>query len=97
MPAVESLINSPSPLVTILLNTTGSSKVTTAMVSGLFVLGISGNMGVVSSVSRLTWAWARDGGKLPIQLEPGSVFNKYLPGLTQALTVCRSTPVFRSR
>lgn len=26
------------------------------------MLGISGTMGVVSSVSRLTWAWARDGG-----------------------------------
>lgn len=64
MPSVEILINSSSPLVTIVLNTTGSTKATTAMVSGLVVLGISGNIGVVSSVSRLTWAWARDGGKL---------------------------------
>ncbi|KAG8162111.1 hypothetical protein KVR01_007876 [Diaporthe batatas] len=62
MPSVDILINSSSPLVTIILNTTGSAKATTAMVSGLVVLGISGNMGVVSSVSRLTWAWARDGG-----------------------------------
>ncbi|KAH8777343.1 amino acid permease [Diaporthe sp. PMI_573] len=62
MPSVDILLNSSSPLVTIILNTTGSAKATTAMVSGLVVLGISGNMGVVSSVSRLTWAWARDGG-----------------------------------
>lgn len=66
MPSVDILLNSSSPLVTILLNTTGSAKATKAMTSGLVVLGISGNMGVVSSVSRLTWAWARDGGKLMI-------------------------------
>lgn len=66
MPSVDILLNSSSPLVTILLNTTGSAEATTAMTSGLVVLGISGNMGVVSSVSRLTWAWARDGGKLTI-------------------------------
>lgn len=63
MPSVDILLNSSSPLVTVLLNTTGSAKATTAMTSGLVVLGISGNMGVVSPVSRLTWAWARDGGK----------------------------------
>lgn len=33
------------------------------MTSGIIILGISGNMGVLSSVSRLTWAWARDGGE----------------------------------
>lgn len=63
MPSVQSLLDSSSPLVTILLDTTGSTKGTTALVSGLFILGVSGNMGVVSSVSRLTWAWARDGGE----------------------------------
>lgn len=60
--SISELLNSTSPLVTILLNTTGSIPATNAMVSGLFILGVSGNMGVVSSVSRLTWAWARDGG-----------------------------------
>lgn len=63
MPSTDILLNSSSPIVTILLNTTGSSKATTAMVSGIVILSLSGNMGVVSSVSRLTWAWARDGGK----------------------------------
>ncbi|KAH8204505.1 hypothetical protein TruAng_001279 [Truncatella angustata] len=61
MPALDILLNSSSPLVTILVYATGE-KVTTGLVSGLVLMGISGNMGVVSSVSRLTWAWARDGG-----------------------------------
>ncbi|KAF3767606.1 hypothetical protein M406DRAFT_40378 [Cryphonectria parasitica EP155] len=66
MPSLDTLLNSSSPLVTILLNTTGSNAATTAMVAGLAVLSISGNMALVSSVSRLTWAWARDGGaRLP--------------------------------
>lgn len=61
MPSLDILLNSSSPLVTILLHSTGT-KISTALVSGLVLMGISGNMGVVSSVSRLTWAWARDGG-----------------------------------
>lgn len=63
MPPVEVLLDSASPLVTILLNTTGSQRVATAMTSGLALLNISGTIGILSSVSRLTWAWARDGGK----------------------------------
>lgn len=61
MPSLDVLLSSSSPLVTILLYSTGT-KVSTALVSGIVLMGISGNMGVVSSVSRLTWAWARDGG-----------------------------------
>jgi choline transport protein len=61
MPSVETILNSTSPLVTVLLNTVGT-KGTTALVSGLCVMGFSGSAGVVTSVSRLTWAWARDGG-----------------------------------
>lgn len=62
MPSLDVLLDSASPIVTTLLYATGSTKATIAIVSGLVVLGISGTMGVVSSVSRLTWAWARDGG-----------------------------------
>ncbi|KAG6368211.1 hypothetical protein INS49_002412 [Diaporthe citri] len=62
MPSTDILLDSSSPIVTILLNTTGSTRATTAMTFGIVILGISGNMGVLSSVSRLTWAWARDGG-----------------------------------
>lgn len=62
MPSFETVLDASSPLVTILLNSTGSTRGTTAMVSGLVILRISANMGIVSSVSRLSWAWARDGG-----------------------------------
>jgi choline transport protein len=61
MPSVETLLDSPSPLVTILVSSTGTTGAT-AMASGLVAMGICGNIGVVSSVSRLTWAWARDSG-----------------------------------
>lgn len=62
MPSLDILLDSASPIVTTLLYATGSTKATIAIVSGLVVLGVSGTMGVVSSVSRLTWAWSRDGG-----------------------------------
>lgn len=62
MPSPAVLLDSASPIVTTLLYATGSMRATTVLVSCLVLLGISGNMGVVSSVSRLTWAWARDGG-----------------------------------
>lgn len=32
------------------------------MIAGIIIMCIAGNMALVSSVSRLTWAWARDGG-----------------------------------
>lgn len=61
MPSLDVLLDSSSPIVTTLLYATDSAGATIAIISGLVVLGISGTMGVVSSVSRLTWAWARDG------------------------------------
>lgn len=62
MPPPALLLNSASPVVTMLLYATGSTRATVALVSCLVLLGMSGSVGVVSSVSRLTWAWARDGG-----------------------------------
>lgn len=62
MPPPAILLDSPSPIVTTLLYATGSTRATVALVSCLVLLGVSGSMGVMSSVSRLTWAWARDGG-----------------------------------
>lgn len=62
MPPLDVLLDTASPIVTTLLYATASRQATIAIVSGLVVLGISGTMGVVSSVSRLTWAWSRDGG-----------------------------------
>lgn len=71
MPPVEVLLDSASPLVTILLITTESQKAATAMTSGLAFLNLSGTIGILSSVSRLTWAWARDGGKNAVSIAHG--------------------------
>ena len=88
MPSTDILLNSSSPLVTILLNTTGSNQATTAMVSGIVILGVSGNMGTVSSVSRLTWAWARDGGKSKYSMLISND-RHYTSCICPLLTACR--------
>lgn len=62
MGSVDDALNSASPILAILLSVTGSKAATTAMVTGLFVISFSVNLANIASVSRLTWAWARDGG-----------------------------------
>lgn len=62
MGTVEDALDSSFPIVTILLGITGSKAATTAMASGLFITSINCNLACIASVSRLTWAWARDGG-----------------------------------
>ncbi|KAI4600597.1 hypothetical protein KJ359_000956 [Pestalotiopsis sp. 9143b] len=61
MPALDVLLEASSPLVTIMVHAVGETA-TIGLVSCLVLMGFTGNLGVVSSVSRLTWAWARDGG-----------------------------------
>lgn len=67
MGSVEDALSSTSPIIAILQTVTGSTGATTAMVTGLFVISFAINLANIASVSRLTWAWARDGG-LPKQL-----------------------------
>jgi choline transport protein len=62
MGSVDDALNSSSPIMAILLSVTGSNGVTTAMIAGLFVISFNVNLANIASVSRLTWAWARDGG-----------------------------------
>lgn len=62
MGSVDDALNSASPIMAILLEATGSTKATTAMITGLFVISFSVNLANIASVSRLTWAWSRDGG-----------------------------------
>ncbi|KAK7409672.1 hypothetical protein QQX98_008187 [Neonectria punicea] len=62
MGSIDDALNSASPILTILLSVTGSEKATTAMITGLFVISFSVNLANIASVSRLTWAWSRDGG-----------------------------------
>jgi choline transport protein len=62
MGSLDDILNSGFPVATILLRVTGSVPATTAMICGLFVISFCVTIASVASVSRLTWAWARDGG-----------------------------------
>ncbi|KAH0432229.1 amino acid permease [Colletotrichum camelliae] len=62
MGSVDDALNASSPILAILLAITGSKGATTAMITGLFVVSFSVNLANIASVSRLTWAWSRDGG-----------------------------------
>jgi amino acid transporter len=50
------------PIIGIFKQATNSAKAATAMQTAITVIGMVSNVGVVASVSRLTWAFARDGG-----------------------------------
>ena len=52
----------PFPIIQICLQATGSLPAATAMVSGLLIISCAVTLGSIASASRLTWAWARDGG-----------------------------------
>lgn len=58
---VEQISASSYPLMDICLNATQSVAGASAMLGGILTTIISGTIGSVASVSRLTWAWARDG------------------------------------
>jgi amino acid transporter len=62
MGPMDEILNSGFPVATIILRVTKSVPATTAMVSGLFVISFCVNIASIASVSRLTWAWSRDGG-----------------------------------
>ncbi|KAJ5166315.1 uncharacterized protein N7482_005096 [Penicillium canariense] len=50
------------PIIGIFKEATQSAGAATAMQATITMIGIVSNVGVVASVSRLTWAFARDGG-----------------------------------
>ena len=56
------VLDSSFPVMVIIQNVTGSTRATTALVSGLFIISYCVGLASIASVSRLTWAWARDGG-----------------------------------
>ena len=49
-------------LIEICTQAVGSVRAATAMVCGLLVISLAVNLSSIASASRLTWAWARDGG-----------------------------------
>ena len=55
-------IDAPYPIIEICLQATGSARATTAMMCGLLIISFAVTLGNIASASRLTWAWARDGG-----------------------------------
>jgi len=59
---LEAALSAPFPIVEICTQATGSVGAATAMVSGLTVISTAVTLGSITSASRLTWAWARDGG-----------------------------------
>lgn len=61
MPPVEVILDAASPIIAILLYITGSTQATTILGAFQWFLAYSATMGNTASVSRLTWAWARDG------------------------------------
>jgi choline transport protein len=61
---IQAAINSPTgyPIIQIFYQATGSVRASTAMMASITSIGMASSIGVVASVSRLTWAFARDGG-----------------------------------
>ncbi|KAJ5630768.1 uncharacterized protein N7484_010868 [Penicillium longicatenatum] len=62
--SVEEALNPPYifPMIGIFEQTTKSAGAATAMQTAITLIGMVSNTGVLASVSRLTWAFARDGG-----------------------------------
>lgn len=62
MGPVDAVLSASLPIQEILLKTTGSVGATTALMTGMFINGMNVTLASIASTSRLTWAWARDGG-----------------------------------
>ncbi|KAK6430490.1 hypothetical protein LTR95_013356 [Oleoguttula sp. CCFEE 5521] len=59
---MDAALAAPFPIIEICTQATGSVKAATAMVCGLLIISVAVTLGSIASASRLTWAWARDGG-----------------------------------
>jgi len=55
------VLDASMPILNICYNATGSWPATNALVSGLIIVTYCVVAASVASVSRITWAWARDG------------------------------------
>ncbi|KAF7717050.1 Uncharacterized protein PECH_000756 [Penicillium ucsense] len=75
------------PIIAIFRETTKSSKAATAMQTAITGIGLISNVGVVASVSRLTWAFARDGG-LPFSQYFAHVDRRHRVPTRAILLVC---------
>lgn len=69
---VERVVGSRYPLMDICLQATKSVGGATAMMFPILIILLTGLIGTLTSVSRLTWSWARDGAF------PGSAYFAYV-------------------
>ena len=63
MPPVEDMIASSNPFIFLIRTAVGSPAVATVITTGFTVIGVGCCLSAFSSSTRLTWAWARDGGR----------------------------------
>lgn len=54
--------NTGYPIIQIFYQATGSTQGATVMMSAIIIISFASGFGILASVSRLTWAFARDGG-----------------------------------
>lgn len=61
---VENALATPTgfPIIEVFYQATGSKTAATLMETCIIIIGIAASFGTMASVSRLTWAFARDGG-----------------------------------
>ncbi|KAK4546356.1 hypothetical protein LTR36_002033 [Oleoguttula mirabilis] len=61
---IEDVLSTPTgfPIIAIFLQATGSKAAATAMEAGLIIIAFASGFALLASVSRLTFAFARDGG-----------------------------------
>ena len=61
---VENALNTPTgfPIIEIFYQATGSKTAATVMETCIIIIGFAASLANMTSVSRLTWAFARDGG-----------------------------------
>lgn len=59
---MDDLLDAPLPLIYVLYNATGSKPATNSMVGMLILTTLLSTFNIFASVSRLIWAFARDGG-----------------------------------
>ncbi|KXJ96816.1 amino acid permease [Microdochium bolleyi] len=62
MPPLEDLIASPYPFFYLIETATGSKSIMTVLACGFCCISTGCSMSLYSSATRMTWAWARDGG-----------------------------------
>lgn len=76
---IEDALSSPTgyAIIEIFFQATRSTRAATAMMASIIIIALCATFGILASVSRLTWAFARDGGL------PFSSFFSYVCGLSQ--------------